>query len=269
MSSNLQWYRSEKKNDFVFMNNHLSVKDVHTHWCDSRCADVGQWNQTHFKKNNNKPYLTKYQPGDTYQFGCFGCSVTRGTGTYIGEEWPALIEKDQRSVINLAENGLGPDGIFYNLYNALSEFNIEKIIIVFPNLTRRLQILQKGKLYMRVPTTIADCDNDEALRYSVFCTPDQRQILLNRLSNDAASGYLQRRSEKIIKKMITLIQDHGKTGWFSSYDDLTYSYLETLGIGDSLLPRFPKSDNLGLDKQHHSAKQHFGWYQQIKKSIGL
>jgi len=269
MASNHQWFRSEKKNDFVFMNNHVSIKDVHTHWCDRRCADFNYWNKMHFEKNDNQPYLNKYQPGTTYQFGCFGCSVTRGTGTYRGEEWPALIEKDGGSVINLAENGLGPDGIYLNLSNALKEFNITKILIVFPNLARRLQILQKGKLYMRVPTTIGDCNNDEALRYSVFCTPEQRQILLNKLAKDMASGYLERRSEKIIKNTIKLIQDHGKTGWFSSYDDATYSYLESLGIGASLLPRFPKSDNLGLDKQHHSAKQHLEWYQQIKARIGL
>ena len=84
-----------------------------------------------------------------------------------------------------------------------------------------------------------------------------------------ASGYLEKRNKKIIKKTIKLIKDHGKTGWFSSYDDATYSYLESLGVGDSLLPRFPKSDNLGLDKQHHSAKQHFDWYQQIKERLGL
>ena len=251
------------------MNNHLSIKDVHTHWCDSRCADVNEWNETHSREIDNKPYLNKYQPGHTYQFGCFGCSVTRGTGTYRGEEWPALIEKDGGSVINLAENGLGPDGIYLNLSNALKEFNIKKIVIVFPNLARRLQILQKEQLYMRVPTTIQDCDNKEALNYSVFCTPDQRQIILDKLSKDASSGYLQRRSKKIIKQILKLLRYHRKEGWFSSYDESTYNYLESLDIANNLLPRFPKSDNLGLDKQHHSAKQHFDWYNQIKKSIGL
>ena len=261
------YYHSERRDDFVFDNRHLSVNDAHDYWCyRDACGDPVTWDRTHrpSRHHDNQPYLPEYREQRHYRYGTFGCSFTRGTSLARGEEWPALLHRDAPAVINLAEGGLGVDGILLNLARALEEFRMDRVIILFPNLERRILRLFRDPWHLRVPLTVAVMDRD--------LPPEEDQMYMSRsqwadikakFRHDLMSGLLVRRSQRIIAKLVRLLGDRGVPAWYSSWHPDTYRYLQSLDLGSALLPEFPANDHGAPDGHHPSAQAHQRWIHEI------
>ncbi len=207
-----------------------------------------------------------YRGARKYEFGCFGCSVTRGAGLKKGYEWPALINLELGSVINLAESGLGADGIFLNLRCGLKEFNVDKVVILWPDLIRRCFRWRIDGLHSRIPVTIR---YEPGAGDHIHQLPMKKDIakFLIRYRRGCVSGRVSRRSQRIIARTVKLLRGRGISAWHSSWSEETYSYLESLALGSALLPRFPKNDQGAMDGIHPSAHQQRSWYESIKKQI--
>ena len=260
-------YHSGRRDDFVFANQHLSVNDAHDYWCYDACGDRATWDQTHMAKHfDNQPYLPVYRGQVHFQYGSFGCSYTRGTALARGEEWPALLHRDAPAVINLAEAGIGADGIFLNLTRALEEFRLDRVIILFPRLERRLQRSFRDPWHLRFPLTVMSLDQ-EAPCDPMYVSTSQWADIKAKFRHDLMSGQLVRRSQRIIARVVRLLRDRGVPAWYSSWDVDTYRYLESFDLGSALLPQFPANDRGALDGLHPSAEAHQQWYAQIRDHI--
>ena len=245
-------YRSGRRDDFVFANFHLSVNDPH------RIMPLKQY--------DNQPYLPVHRDQRHYRYGTFGCSFTMGRGLAQGEEWPALLHRDAPAVINLAVAGMGADGILLNLTRALEEFRLDRVIILFPNLERRLQRLFRDPWHLRLPLTVMDLDEEVPLD-PMYVSTSQWADIKAKFRHDLMSGLLVRRSQRIIAQVVRLLRDRGVPAWYSSWDVDTYRYLESLDLGSALLPEFPANDRGARDGRHPSAEIHRQWYARIRDHI--
>lgn len=254
------YYRSRTREDYVFYNHHFDVPD-HYAWGSSPFIHTYR----------NYPYLPQYRNRRQYHIGCFGCSVTRGVELNRGEEWPALLAK-HHSVINLAERGLGADGIFLNLRSCLREFSLDKVVVLWPGLDRQCLRWQVDGWHMRMPISINSTDrlSDRELLQWIWITADQASYMKSRFIERCVSGHQARLSKRIIIKTIKELSSKGITALHSSWSTETYDFLKTLELGPSLL-HFFSGDTTGdfydPAHQHPPAAVHRQWIEQNIKSI--
>lgn len=264
------YYRSKKRQDFVFHSGHLDANEHHDYWCfGSRYVESPCTAETHTDRWMNEPYLPEYKKGQHYDYGCFGCSYTRGTALKRGQEWPAQLGgRTGQSVINLAEAGLGADGVFLNLRCALDEFRMDRVIILWPSLNRMCLRWRVDEWHLRLPITLNSV-------YSGKFAGDQRSIwlpasglepLVQNFELGCVSGRMSRRSQRIIKRTVRLLRDRGVQAGHSSWDKDCYIFLRSLDLGDGLLPPFPPNDHGAMDRDYPSARLHAEWCEQIAES---
>lgn len=261
-------YRSKQRQDFVFYNIHLDANEKHDHyWCNTVSCRDETWHYNHTDTWDNQPFMPEYQQSQRYQYGCFGCSFTRGTGLRRGEEWPALLKRDYGSVINLGEVALGADGIFLNLKSALKKFQLEGIIILWPNLHSRFCWRWRvDEWHLRMPVSLLSENKNPGFQ-SIWRDDQKYRDMMSVFRRRVVQGNIGRRSRRIIARTVRLLKELGLPAWHSSWDSETYNYLECLSLGNGLLPPFPERDCGAFDGRHPSAQQQESWYGSIRDRV--
>jgi len=267
------YYSSDKRNDFVFDNRlvcyfeNTSFESVFGYGIET--AEPWLLEQQMKKKvYENMPH-PPYDKDKNYEFGCFGCSVTRGSALLPNEVWPMLLTEDP---LNLSLGGLGIDGIYLNLVNALKKFNWETTVILLPNLTRKLTrfTLPSGAV-TRVPSTLQSEWATMDFKHWAWKTFNRQlsqddlnrwKKLYNRNFKFLVNGNCEEYSRRIIRMIIEVCKKSGRPFYLSSWDEETYDYIESTMASDNVLPFFEKID-LARDNIHAGPKSHKDW---IEKS---
>jgi hypothetical protein len=268
------YYSSFKRNDFVFDNRlvchfeNTTFEDVFGYGVET--AEPWLLEQQMKKKvYENLPH-PPYAEDKNYEFGCFGCSVTRGSALLPKDAWPVLLTADP---LNLSLGGLGIDGIYLNLVNALKKFRWDTTVILLPNLARKLTrfTLPSGAV-TRVPSTLQSEWANMDFKHWGWKTFNRQlskddlvrwKNLYNKNFKFLVNGHCEEYSRRIIKMIIEVCRKSGRPFYLSSWEEETYEHLESLDIADNLLPFFNKID-LARDNIHPGPKSHKDW---IEKSL--
>jgi len=263
------YYFSDKKDDFVFHN-----------WCldDYGSATIPYANDPRPTKKNymNEPHYY-YDEKLKYSFACFGCSVTHGTALINKQIWTNLIDKNN---INLAVAGLGFDGIFLNLKNAIKKFQFDKVVILLPNFDRRVVRLKFSKMnaYCRITmnTHTLDWPHSRFKHWAwqnigVWCDTEQLaewKKIYKRKAIDLTMGFKDNAfSKRVLDRILRLLNQSDKQFYLSSWDEEVYNYLVNMkSITDNVLPFFKKID-YAIDNTHPGPLSHAGWVNSIKDKI--
>jgi hypothetical protein len=236
-------------------------QNLHSCTNDDGCY-LGEKNE-HKEEFISLPYKKDifYNKNKKTDYLILGCSVTYGTAVEKNKIWPNLIGKKN---INLSVPGFGIDTIYITLKNALKEFSFKKLIILFPNLERRLFQIGKKQNALSIPLTInmeiTDIEFQESNYYGID-------------SKDFLQGY-QKTKKKIIKDInniyskkimakISKLFDKNKI-FVSSWNRETYKILPN--HFKNILPFFETID-LANDKKHMGPKSHEKWANSIKSLI--
>ena len=168
-----------------------------------------------------------------------GDSFTYGSGLDNLDTWPVLLEeKIKVPVMNLAVAGAGIDLIYNNYKKLIKEYNFKKIIINLPNMERRLIRcrLEKNKFY-KVPNSFTPTDSDNPWLYANYKTiKSGRKKVEKYIINDIDCFY----SKKILKKLINLSKQQNIKTFYTSRDNLTYSYIKSNYTDANILPHYPQ-----------------------------
>ncbi len=271
------YYYSFKRNDFVF-DNRLVCHFENTTFegvfgRDIETAEPWLLDQQMKKKvYENMPH-PPHEQDKNYEFGCFGCSVTRGSALIPKDAWPMLLTGDP---LNLSLGGLGIDGIYLNLVNALKKFNWDTTVILLPNLTRKLTrfTLPSGAV-TRVPSTLQSEWANMSFKHWAWKTfnrqlskddLDRWKKLYNRNFKFLVDGHCEEYSRTIIRMIIEVCKKSGRPFYLSSWDEETYDYLESSQVPDNVLPFFEKVD-LARDMIHPGPKSHRNWIEESRDSM--
>lgn len=256
------YYYSDRRWDFIYDNAVLDCNAEH-HCYSSVCGCPKS--TTHRNLFMNRPYSPIHTKGASYDLGCFGCSITAGSGLLRGDEWPARLSGSS-SVINLAVPGLGADGIFMNLTRAFDCFKMKRVIVLLPSLARRLLRFSVDDQHFRIPVvpSVKGLRSSDSFAWFSHDWLNDRyaRVRDGLVLEDRWTGY----SKRIILRMLKILKQNGKPFWISSWCPNTYSFLESLDLRDCLLPIFPANDRGALDGQHPSSYLHEKWVEQVRSS---
>jgi len=242
------YYYSASKIDFVYYNYLATCQGVEGCWPGEETEHTDQY--------LNVPWHPSVKPGANSKFA-LGCSMTHGTALDRNLVWPTLVGYD-----NFGVPGAGVDSIFYNAYRLVELFKPESIIIMFPDLSRRLLEFEKRGYFFRIPiipTTISeDTELSTFLGINNYWIDKQeiknlikqkwKQMLLDE-TNDHSKYYLQ--------KIANLSCDIHVSSWNPETYEILPKYFK------NVLPFFDKID-LALDKNHYGPKSHKNWVEKIK-----
>ena len=186
-----------------------------------------------------------------------GDSFTYGTYLDNDQTWPGILEeKLKKPVNNLAVPGAGIDLVYNNFVKICKEHSFQKIIIVLPNLERRIIKcrVDDGKFY-RVPNAFTPNDDANPWRYSNYpVVIKKRKHVEEQIVKDVDCTY----SKRILKKMVTFAEKRNIALFLSSRDHDTYNFLQSLTLSNSrLLPFY----DMGWFKErapngHHPTPAH-------------
>jgi hypothetical protein len=147
---------SVKRNDIVYKNSLLNCQSDYGCTTKIVCRHDPSWKIFEFDK-----FVTR----DSYDYLFLGCSITAGTGILKKESWPALIADKDKTVLTLGVPGGGCDTIFSNLkYILKKKIKFNKIIILLPNMGRRLFKIKKNNLFFQIPIT---AEEDQTIHYYI------------------------------------------------------------------------------------------------------
>jgi hypothetical protein len=243
------YYHSTKKNNYVFSNNLLTCTGDHGCW-------VGE-GDIHTKGFLNSPYDKHIRPNDRGKIAAFGCSYTYGTANLKKQAWPEILSETlEEAVLNFGVPGIGIDGIYQNIYNVINDFDPKKIIVLFPNLERRLAKLEKNGLFFDIPILANSMDYFDCFYLSKEeiekITKDTIRDIVNDKNNLYSLSFLEK-INKLSKKI-----------YVSSWDRDTYEVLPN--FFKKVLPKFDQID-FALDKRHAGVLSNKTWVESIKDLI--
>jgi hypothetical protein len=263
------YYFSDKKDDFVFRNWYLDDygSDTIPYSGDPRTSKKNYMNEPHHYYDKNLKY----------SFASFGCSVSYGTGLTNKQIWSNLIDKNN---INLSLAGLGFDGIFLNLKNAIKKFKFDKVIILLPNFDRRLLRVKFSKMnaYCRI-TVNTDTIDWYHTRFKhwawqnmgVWCDNEQLEQWKKKFKKkafDMVMGFKDNAfSKRVLDRLLRLLKQSDKQFYLSSWDEEVYNHLMNIeSITGNILPFFKKID-YAIDCAHPGPRSHAAWANSIKNKI--
>lgn len=251
------FYASRKRNDFVYDNRlACSMESSAHHWSiDERLGE---------KVYTNMPHKTMDQNKD-FELGCFGCSVTFGTGLEYKEVWPSLLTQNH---LNFSVSGLGVDGIYLNLLNGLKKFNWQTTVIVLPNWERKILRfhLPSGEV-TRVPTTLTSewAHNHfknwawKTFNRQLSETDRQRwKTIYQKNFQSLINGKVEEYSKKVLTKIVDICEKYERPLYLTSWDEDTYDSLTSFVGSDRILPFFERIDE-ARDLAHHGPESHKKW----------
>lgn len=261
------WYKSKKRNDFVFQNSLLAEFNED--------PDLISWSydtRTSRKIFRNIPHHD-YDSTKMFDIASFGCSVTYGTALKKQECWPNILSDN---VINFGLPGLGIDGIFLNLQNALKKFNFRRVIILLPNLERRIVRYYNPNddsvIRVSVTASTSDWEHNSFKHWAWGLAgiqfdleqlkkwKKQHQKVAMSLVMDDNNIY----SLKILDRLIKLMNSSKIPCYISSWNENTYNELTKRISTPKLLPMFQSLGDRARDNQHPGFNSHRNWVDQIK-----
>ena len=211
------------------------IKSQHWHVSDILNDYIFHYNFT------NDVFDLKYKPRNhdkiiSNTICVLGDSFTYGA--YLDNEhtWPVILEKKlKKTVNNLAVAGAGVDLIYNNFVKLIKQYSFEKIMIVLPNLERRIIKCRfdNEKIY-RVPSSFSPDNDDNPWRYANYpVVKKKRKHVEQQIVKDIDCLY----SKKIIKKLINVAEKYKINLFLSSRSKETYTFLQSLQLMNSkLLP---------------------------------
>ena len=251
------FYASRSRNDFVYDNRlACAIEDSAPHLTtDERLGE---------KVYSNIPHADIDQD-NKFELGCFGCSVTFGTGLEQDEVWPALLSKNH---LNLSVAGLGIDGIYLNLLNGLKKFDWQTTVIVLPNWERKILRfrLPSGEI-TRVPTTLTGEWAHNHFKHWAWKTFNRQltetdrqrwKRMYQRNFKSLVDGRVEEYSKRILTKIVEICERYDRPLYLTSWDDDTYHSLGSFIGSDKILPFFDRLDE-AKDMAHHGPKSHEKW----------
>ena len=209
----------------------------------------------HYSKNridfvyNN--HFGKFQAPNPAGKIALGCSQTYGWGMDKSYAWPALLGYD-----NYGVPGLGVDGIFYNAKKLIESFQPQRMIIMFPNLERRLLELERRGHFFKIPILVNQ--NEELLDRDFFWIKGEE---LKELAEETRKQMVKDEDNVHSKKFLQMISALPCDIWVSSWDRQTYDILPR--YFKNVLPYFEKFDRAS-DDVHHGPKSHEKWAKNVK-----
>lgn len=250
-----QDYHSSHRSDFVSDNQRWDCDD--THHCDGGVQCQSR-DGPHHHRWLNIPHAQDYHPGDHYEYGAFGCSITQGMALPKGTEWPALVARTH-TVCNLATPGAGIDSVFLNLQHGLARFNIDRVVVVLPSYSRRLLRFQSHGTHHRVPVCLGTAEWPMAtpsLWYHPQELAQRKREIQDGLGREP--DLQERRGRRIIGRMLALLAITDRPHWITSWNEDVYRDLKGMVAPDHLLDRFPM-DHQARDLRHTSEQAHERW----------
>jgi len=251
------YYASRKRNDFVYDNRLASVDNATPHYwsVNERLGEKVYTNIPHKPIDQNK----------NYELGCFGCSLTFGTGLKHEEVWPSLLTENH---LNFSVQGLGIDGIYLNLANSIKKFKWKSTVIVLPHWERKILRfhLPSGEI-TRVPVTLTGEWAHSQFKHWAWKTFN-RQLSKNDLQRwkkiyqkniqSLVNGKVEEYSKKVLTKIVSICEKYDRTLYLTSWDEDTHDNLKSFVTSDRILPFFEKID-LARDEAHHGPESHKKW----------
>jgi hypothetical protein len=238
-------YYSKNKIDFVYFNNLATCQSVEGCWEGEKTG--------HLSRHLNVPYHPSVNPNVNDKFA-LGCSITYGTAMDRTRTWPALMGYE-----NFGVSSAGIDSIFYNASRLVELFKPKTMIIMFPNMFRRLLEFERGGYFFRIPIAINPLgklyDQDyhwigsKEIKDLVLKT--QRQIVIDQ-NNDHS-----KHSKHYLQKISDLSCDIRVSSWSRETYEILPDYFE------KILPFFEKMD-LALDNSHYGPLSHQRWVEKLK-----
>jgi hypothetical protein len=244
-------YYSKNKIDFVYQNNLATCQGVEGCWQDEKTE--------HLSGATNIPYDPSVKPEVNDKFA-LGCSVTYGTAVDRTQTWPALLGYE-----NFGVPGAGVDAIFYNAYKIVELFKPKTMIIMFPDMSRRMLEFERKGHFFRMPITSSTRgfltgDFNQGtfpLRPNFWIgSKEINELVLQRErqmvedeNNDHSKHYLQKISALPCDIRV------------SSYNLETYKILPN--YFKNVLPFFNSLDK-ALDDSHPGPLSHKNWVEELK-----
>jgi len=235
-------YYSANKIDFVYSNNLATCQGVEGCWEGEKLR--------HSSHYLNVPYHPDANPEVNDKFA-LGCSMTYGTAMDRSCNWPALTGYE-----NFGVPGAGIDSIFYNALRLVELFKPKTMIIMFPDMSRRLLEFERGGHFFRVPLTISPpeglYDQDYywlgCKKLKDLASQIQRQMVIDE-KNDHSKFYL--------KKIAELSCDISVSSWSRKTYDILPNYFK------NILPFFEELDK-AQDHTHYGPLSHKNWVEKLK-----
>ena len=241
----LHWfpnYYSKNKIDFVYQNNLATCQGVEGCWQDEKTS--------HSSHYLNVPYHPSVKPKMNDKFA-LGCSITYGTAVDRTQTWPALTGYE-----NFGVPAAGIDSIFYNALRLVELFKPKTMIIMFPDMSRRLLEFERGRHFFKIPLTISPLGELYESNYYWMGSKDlnkmvsilRRQIVIDE-NNDHSKHYLQ--------KISALPCDISVSSWSQKTYDILPNYFK------NILPFFEELDK-AQDHTHYGPLSHKNWVEKLK-----
>jgi hypothetical protein len=262
MKNFYHWYHSKKKFDYICR------LGAHQR-CDPGCDIDHKYYWSNIPFSNNLSYKNNART-----IGCFGCSITYGLELKEKDTWPVMLsEQLNTTCLNFGVPGAGVDGIYMNLVQSKKDYAFKKVIILLPNLSRRVARMNNNGNWFR---WVAGLRNNGHVSGKLLPTPIHENLNLKdeyfdevarqvtpRIIKDVDNKY----SKKILKKMIDFCRENFQQHFFTSWDTDAYDYLKTNLEQQSLLPFYNLQGPTTPDGLHPTRMQNERFVEQIRKKI--
>ena len=267
------WYYSSKTDDFTFDNRLLEEFSLP--------ADQIPWNiEGNIGKKNyhNQPHHD-YDTDKNYEIGCFGCSITYGSALRRSEIWPNLLHPNN---LNLGVPGLGIDGIFYNLKNAIEKFKWKKTFILLPNFDRKLLKIDIPDFgHTRIPVTAGDgrewmtewSQTDfKHWAWEMLSRNTSKDFMkiwknqYNKIFLEILQDEVENYSIEYLEKIIKLCQDNHLDVYYGTWNEEVFEWLGENIEYKKKLPFFKTIDK-AQDRRHPGPASHKRWVDAVKQQL--
>ena len=242
------WHYSHDKMGFVYGNNQTA--------CDNDDGCYAGEQKEHLDIWSNLPFQG-IDMGKVDKVA-LGCSVTHGTGVSKSRAWPTLL-----GFANMGVPAAGIDAIYHNLETLLGQgASPEQVIIVFPNLERRLATFHQDGLYFRIPVSATQNHSMDIMKKNYFWSgQDRTESLLDdtlrEIVADTENSYSKVYLEKISKLPLKIS--------VSSWSRETYSILPN--YFDHVLPFFEILDDANDHPPHPGPLSHQKWAENVRSFL--
>jgi hypothetical protein len=249
-------YYSSKPDDFVYWNQFIDCVD------DFGCIPN---EQPHTNTWSNVPYnLNEAVKGQHIDVACFGCSVTHGTAISKKKRWSSLLDNGLK-VVNFGLSAGGIDSIFSNIKHGLTEFQIKSVIMLLPNMERRIMRLHNNGNHYRIPVTV-NTDLD-AIWPNIWFKDNDLIDSIKRTQDTIMEDKENLYSKRIIIDMVQHLEDRRVPYLVSSWDESCYEFICD-NIGDDRIMTYFEKVDVGVDGKHHGPLSHEQWIDNNQEKIG-